>query len=318
MQKRVYRIENWPEYNRALVQRGSITIWIEDEALKNWFCKTSTGRAGRPETYSNDAILMLLILRERFGLTLRSLQGFAISLFLLMNLTLPIPSYTQICRRAQSLHKKIPRLKAKGVRHLVFDSTGLKVYGEGEWKVKVHGKSKRRTWRKFHMGIDGDSQDIVAYELTGNHKGDAEVAIRLMDQLPTSIKSVRADGAYDADYLRARIDQIGARAIIPPPRNAAYKGAKEGWERARDASIAEIAGLGGDEDARRLWKLLTGYHKRSLVETAIYRIKQILGSRLKSRGFNQQVSEAHCKCLVINRMNKLGLPKGRWVLADAA
>ncbi len=317
MQKR-YRIENWPEYNKALIQRGSITIWFEDKALENWFSNTYTGQAGRPETYSNDAMLMLLILRERFGLTLRSLQGFATSLLLLMKLTLPVPSYTQICRRAESLHKKLPRVSARGVKHIVFDSTGLKVYGEGEWKVKVHGKSKRRTWRKFHIGIDADTQNIVVHELTENSEGDAEVATKLMDKLPKSIRSVRGDGAYDAGHLREKISQIGGRAIIPPPRNAAYKGAKEGWERERDASIAEIVGLGGDEQARRLWKQLTGYHKRSLVETTVYRIKRMLGDRLKSRGFGQQCTEASCKCLVINKMNSLGLPKGRWELKDAA
>lgn len=133
--------------------------------------------AGRPETYSEDAILMLLILREVFKLTLRSLQGFAKSIFKIMSLDISVPSYTQISRRAKTLHRRIRRLiEGRKNCHIIFDSTGLKVYGEGEWKVKVHGKSKRRTWRKFHVGIDAETQNVLCCELTENNKGDAEVA----------------------------------------------------------------------------------------------------------------------------------------------
>lgn len=116
------------------------------------FSSYHTCRAGRPETYSDEAILMMLILREVYKCSLRSLQGLVESLFKIMNLKLPIPSYTQISRRAKSLYKRVNRLtEGKKARHVIFDSTGLKVYGEGEWKVKVHGKSKRRTWRKFTL-----------------------------------------------------------------------------------------------------------------------------------------------------------------------
>lgn len=318
MQQKVYRIRNWAEYNRSLIQRGSLTVWIDDSALKNWLSCSSTGQAGRPEVYSDDAILMLLVLRERYGLSLRSLQGFITALFQSMGVMLPVPSYTQICRRAGSLGGKAKRLSTGRVKHIIFDSTGLKVFGEGEWKVRIHGKSKRRTWRKFHIGIDADSQDIVVHELTTNDVGDAEVATRLMDGLPSSVKSVRGDGAYDAGHFRERIEQAKAHAIIPPPRNATYKEAQVGWERRRDEAIVEITGLGGDEEARRLWKVLVGYHKRSLVETAMFRIKWMLGDRLKSRTMGSQRTEVLCKCLVINKMNKLGLPKGEWMIREAA
>jgi transposase len=317
MRKGVYRIQNWSEYNRALIERGSITVWIEEEAIQKWFSNSSPGRAGRPETYSEESMLMLLVLRERFCLTLRALEGFVKSIFSLMSLGLPVPSYTQICRRAKTLHKKVERLSQKGVRHLIFDSTGLKVYGEGEWKVKVHGKSKRRTWRKFHIGIDAETQDIVLQELTGNNTGDAEVANRLIKSFKGKLKTVRADGAYDARHLREEICRKKGRSIIPPPRNAVYKGAPEGWERERDASIAEIYGLGNDEEARKLWKRLHGYYKRSLVETTMFRIKRMLGERLKARHIDNQRTECFCKSLVINKMNKLGLPKGKWIIEAA-
>jgi len=318
MQQKMYRIRNWAEYNRSLIQNRSLTVWIEDAAIKNWLSNSSTDQAGRPEVYSDDAILMLLVLRERYGLTLRGLQGFATSLFQCMGLMLPIPSYTQICRRARLLHQKVQRLSTRRAEHIVFDSTGLKVFGEGEWKVRVHGKSKRRTWRKLHIGIDASTQDIIVHELTTNDVGDAEVATRLMDKVPSSVKSVRGDGAYDAGHFREKVKQAKARAIIPPPRNAAYKGAKDGWGRVRDETIAEITGLGSGEDARRLWKILVGYHKRSLAETAMFRIKRMLGDRLKSRTMGSQCTEVLCKCLIINKMNKLGLPRGEWVDRTAA
>ena len=164
-----YLIRNWAEYNRALIQRGSITVWIEEKAIKNWFSSSHTCRAGRPATYSDEAILMVLILREVYQRSLRGLQGFVESIFRAMGLDLPVPSYSQISRRAKSLHKTVNKLtQGKKACHLIFDSTGLKVHGEGEWKIKVHGKSKRRTWRKFHIGIDAESQDIILIEILNN------------------------------------------------------------------------------------------------------------------------------------------------------
>jgi len=117
-------------------------------------------------------------------------------------------------------------VKGKKARHIIFDSTGLKVYGEGEWKMKVHVKSKRRTWRKFHIGIDVQTQDIVCCELTENSEGDAEVAERLAEKLPDKIKSARSDGAYDAGRFRKRVDDKGGTCIVPSPKGAAYQDRK--------------------------------------------------------------------------------------------
>lgn len=314
-----YRIRNWSDYNRALIQRGSITVWFDEKAIKNWFSSHHTCRAGRPATYSDEAILMLLIFREVYGRSLRSLQGFVQSLFDMMSLSLPVPSYSQISRRAQSLHKKINRLtKDKKARHIIFDSTGLKVYGEGEWKVKVHGKSKRRTWRKFHIGIDAETQEILCCELTHNNKGDAEMAEQMLEKLPCKIKSARGDGAYDASRFRKKVHDKGGACIVPPPRDAAYKGVAEtGWEKERDHAISSINGFGGEDGGRRLWKMCSGYHERSLVETAMFRVKRMLGGRLKARSIGPQKTEAICKCMVINRMNKLGMPRFEWVFEAA-
>lgn len=313
-----YKIRNWPEYNKALIQRGSITIWMEEKSLKKWYSSSHSCLAGRPQTFSDDAVLLLLTLREVFKLTLRSLHGFAKSLFEIMGLNLCVPSYTQISRRAQTLGKHLKKLfKGKKKCHIIFDSTGLKVYGEGEWKVRIHGKSKRRTWRKLHIGIDAETQDILCCKLTGNDKGDAQVAEKLLDGMSNAIKSARGDGAYDSQGFRKKVYEKGGSCIVPPPRDATYKGTPEGWERERDASIAAIEGFGGGEVGRKLWKICAQYHQRSLAETAMFRLKKMFGERLKARSIGAQESEALCKCLVINKMNKLGLPKGHWVVKAA-
>jgi hypothetical protein len=312
MHKR-YRIHNWSKYNKALIRRGSINFWIEDSGIKNWFSSEHSGMSGRPEIYSDDAILLLLVLREVYSLPLRALQGFVESLFRQMGLDLPVPSYTQISRRAQKLHKQIPTLLRNGARNLIFDSTGLKVYGEGEWKVKIHGKGKRRTWRKFHIGIDASTQDVVVWEMTKNNEGDGAVAESLLDHVKGKIDKAYGDGAYDGCGFRRKVYDKGGKTIVPPPRNATYKGVSDGWEKERDSNLAEIQGLGGGEEGRQLWKKLAGYHDRSLVETSFSRIKRRFGGHLKARGEGGQRSECACKCLIINKMNELGLPNGSWL-----
>lgn len=314
-----YRIRNWPEYNRALIQRGSITVWIDEKAINNWFSSYHTCRAGRPATYSDEAILMMLILKEVYRRSLRNLQGFVQSLFSGMGLDLPVPSYSQISRRSKSLHKKVNQLtQGKEARHVIFDSTGLKVHGEGEWKVKVHGKSKRRTWRKFHIGLDAQTQDIICCELTGNDKGDAEMAEQMLGKLPCKVKSARGDGAYDASRFRKKVHDKGGICIVPPPRDATYKGTAEmGWEKERDDAIAAIHGFGGDGAGGRLWKMCSGYYERSLAEAAIFRIKRMFGGRLKARSIGSQKTESICKCMIINKMNKLGMPRFEWAFEAA-
>src|SRR5215467_2997327 len=159
--KHTYRIKNWPKYNRSLIQRGDITLWCSDDAIGSWILPNE-GKRGRPIMYSDEAILCALMIKVVYRLPLRALEGFLISLLELFGILLPVPSYTQICRRAASLGQTVKRLSSKkNITDIVLDSSGLKVYGEGEWKVRQHGKSKRRTWRKIHLGICSDSQEIV-------------------------------------------------------------------------------------------------------------------------------------------------------------
>ena len=312
-----YKIRNWSQYNTALVNRGSITLWFTEEVIAKWRHAGHTGKKGRPKEYSDDAILCILLIRTAYKMPLRAAEGFLRSIIQLLGLDLKVPSYTQICRRAKSLGQVLKRLSRRRPAHIVFDSTGLKVYGEGEWKVRVHGKSKRRIWRKLHIGIDPISQEIIVAELTSNGggSGDAQVARRMIRRVPNGIRTVRGDGAYDDLEFRRDVSALGAEAIIPPPRDAVINPSTDTAVLSRNRAILEIKGLGGDDEARKLWKKLRGYHLRSLVETAMYRLKQTTGSQLYSREFNRQQTEAQIRCIVVNKFTKLGMPIGEWVAA---
>lgn len=187
--KQRYKITNWSAFNEALVNRGSLTLWIEDSQVECWHKPERSGYRGSPMTYSDAAIQCGLMIREVFKLALRATEGFLRSLVKWLDVPLQVPDYSTLCRRQKTLSVTLPRTSKQTPRHLVVDSTGLKVYGEGEWKVRQHGAGKRRTWRKFHLAVDAETQEV----------GDAEVLPDLLGQLPADelIESVAADGAYD-------------------------------------------------------------------------------------------------------------------------
>jgi hypothetical protein len=314
-----YQIRNWSDYNKSLVQRGSITLWFSEDSIHKWHDTARTLKKGRPEVYSDDAILCALLVRTVFHLPLRALEGFLRSLVALLKLPVQVPSYTQICRRTKELGKSLSKLSSRRPCDVVFDSTGLKVYGEGEWKVRQHGASKRRVWRKLHIGIDPKSGEIMIGELTNNGSGcgDGETAKKLLPKLPKTVKRIFGDGGYDGIEFRKGGHEIGAEVIVPPPKGATvHMDSKDPALINRNNAVLEILGLGGDDDARKSWKILKGYHKRSLVETSMYRIKQLTGGSLRSREFSRQSVEAQIKCLVVNKMTKLGMPSGVWSYSE--
>ncbi len=306
--KTKYRIRNWKDYNRALIQRGSITVWFSEDAIGKWYA-APTGKKGHPTMYSGDAILTALLIRFVFHLPLRALEGFLYSLVSVMGLHLSTPSYSQICRRAQRMGKEITRLTKRRITDLVIDSTGLKVYGEGEWKVRQHGYSKRRTWKKLHLAICPESNEILFVKLTDNKTPDHKVYPQFLQRAPKTVKRTYGDGAYDrAVCYRANFNH-GSSPIIPPQRNARYRINAPEELQERNRALLEIYGLGGDDLARKLWKKLIGYHRRSLAETGMYRFKKLLGGDLKSRTTLGQQAEAHVKSMVLNIMTRLGMPQ---------
>ncbi len=310
-----YRITNWSKYNKSLIQRGSINFWFSEDALSKWHSTQHTNEKGRPQEYSDDAILCALLVRTVYHLSLRALEGFLSSLVALLGLPICIPSYSQICRRAKDLKKVLKKLSNRRPHDIVFDSTGLKVYGEGEWKVRQHGTSKRRTWRKLHIGMDPDSKEIIIAELTsnGSGSGDGEIAKKLIKKVPKKAKRIFGDGAYDGIEFRQAIESAGAEPVIPPPRDAVvHDDTTDVAVMKRNYAVLEMRGLGGDDQARKIWKIFKDYHRRSLAETTMYRIKQLTGGNLRSREWGRQCIEGYVKCLVINMMTRLGMPQGVW------
>jgi hypothetical protein len=151
--KTPYRIRNWQEYDTALRQRGSLTIWLSDEALQNWVTEEKSGQPGASPIYSDLAIETMAMLKALFHQGGRQTEGFLASVFELMGVDLPVPDHSTLSRRLGQLDVKLPVRDLQKARHVVVDSTGVKVYGEGEWKVRQHGKAKRRTWRKLHVCV---------------------------------------------------------------------------------------------------------------------------------------------------------------------
>jgi Transposase DDE domain len=253
------------------------------------------------------------MIKAIYRLPLRALEGFLHAMMLLLSVCLPVPSYTQICRRAAHLGQTIHRLSRKRITDIVFDSSGLKVFGEGEWKVRQHGKAKKRTWRKMHLGVCADSQEIVMSLLTDNAMTDGEALSNMATVIPNTVERAYGDGAYDKSNCYQIFQGIGAHLISPPQKGAVLRDVgKEPWIEQRNNTIREILGLGGGEEGRRFWKKLRGYHRRSLAETAMYRFKTLFGSSLAARDMRRQRAELYAKSLVMNHFTKLGMPKGQW------
>jgi hypothetical protein len=302
--KPAYRIRNWKQYNDALVHRGSLTLWVDQETLRSWRYGGPAQRGAQFE-YSDLAIECLLTLKAVFHLTLRAPEGFARSLLGLMGVDLPVPDYSTLCRRAATLPVTLPK-KAEGPLHLVLDSTGLKVYGEGEWKVRQHGYSKRRTWLKLHLAVDPQTHEIQAAMVSDPSVTDAEMVPPLLEQVENPVTSAAADGAYDGRTVYEALDGRGASAVIPPRKDAVIPppGKTSGRRRARDDNLRRLGEIGRSE-----WKVESGYHERSLVETAMFRMKTIFGDGVASRTPARQATEAGIRCRALNIMTHQGMPQ---------
>lgn len=302
--KHSYRIRNWKEYNTALVRRGSLTIWVDEGAIKRWLNHKRTGKRGCPRTYTETAIGCMLTLKALYSLALRSTQGLMETIVKLLGVELPVPDYTTLCRRMRGLEVILPRKSKNEPIHIVVDSTGLKVYGEGEWKVRQSGYTKRRRWRKLHLAVDESSGQIEAVVVTPNSISDGEVFGELVEQVESEIKQISADGAYDTTDCYKEIDSATVVAI--PPREGARIWQHSNSRKeplARDENLRRIRKVG-----KKRWKREVGYYRRSLAENAIYRVKAIFGDRLSARDLDAQVCEMMIKCGALNRMTHLGMP----------
>jgi hypothetical protein len=306
------RVTNWAEYDAALRQRGSLTVWFTEAAIAAWHAEPRTTPGGQPH-YSDLAILTALTLKAVFRLALRQTEGLIGSVIHLLGLALSVPDHTTLSRRAETLEGPRPRSDGRTDAgrdpeplHLLVDSTGLKLCGAGEWLVEKRGTRTRRAWRKMHIGVDADTGRIVASALTGHDGDDGSQVGALLDQVAAPLASFTGDGAYDQEEVYASVAERhpGAAVIVPPRSSAVPSQTAETVPTQRDQHLQLIA-----EHGRMGWQKASGYNRRALAEATIGRFKRVIGNGLRSRTDQRQATEMNVAVMVLNRMLELGRPR---------
>ena len=292
-----YRVGNWAEYDRALVRRGDVTLWLTPDAIATW-AAAGVGRRSGPLQSSDLAIETALPLSLLFHGPLRQTEGVLTSIFGRLGVDRTAPDHTTRSRRGQHLARARRRARPGTRLPLIGASTGLAIVGAGEWAAATHGGRGRRGWRKLPLGVDG-SRVIVACALTEPTADDAMTGISLVDEVDGHLTRVTADPAYDT---LACYGAAGARGVVPPTKTASLsrRGARSG---ARDRTIRRVKALG-----RRRWTKASGYHQHARVEHAFFRYTSIVGDCLRARSSSGPRREAVLACHVLNRMTELGRP----------
>ena len=268
------KLVNWRDYDASLRQRGSLTVWFTAEAIEGWRATPRT-TAGGQACYSPLAILTALTLRAVFRLALCQTEGLIGSVIGLLGLTLRVPDHSTLSRRAVTLEvPQSTRPICTGVagngepRHLLVDSTGLKLCGAGEWLVEKHGTHAWRSWRKLHIGLDAETGQIVASALTDRNVDDASQVGPLLDQVAGEVASFTADGAYDQSSTYDDVAQRhpDADVVVPPRSTAVPSETAESAPTQRDRHLQCIA-----EHGRMCWQKASGYNTRARAEAAVAR-----------------------------------------------
>ena len=307
-EKKRQKVTNWQVYNEGLRQRGDVTIWLSHEVEEEWLADKRQTPGGQP-IYSGMAISVCLTLGMVFKQPLRQTQGLVRSLVRHMALDVPVPDFSTLSRRGAGLSMpEKSKTQRSGPIELVVDSTGLKIFGEGEWLQKKHKtKAKRKSWCKLHLGLDLTTGDIVCSDLTKDDVGDPTALPELLDQIDAPVSRFLADGAYDGDPTRhLLVDRFGEaiEIVIPPPITAVLSPDAVHDPTPRDKHIEEIRDKG-----RMTWQVRSGYNHRSRGETQMGRWKTIIGPKLKARSFPNQKTEVRIGTHILNKMNGLGRAK---------
>ena len=312
------RISNWSQYNKALVQRGSITFWISPEAQAEWLYQGER-KPGGVQIYSDHAILVAAMIKEVFSLPYRQTEGLVNSVMNLLGTDLKSPSYTQLCRRIKSLEIQFSRSAQKNKKNLcvLVDSTGIKVYGQQEWYGKKYDKKQRQLWRKMHISVDHSSQTILSATLTDAYVHDAkflETILEEIDQVTQGkIDTVIGDGCYSLNMCHALAEQKHLKLLAPPHVNSLKQSENKDFRNKpptpqRDAAIDFVRGYPSHQEGLKAWKKQTNFHRRSLVETAMFRLKTNFGEIVKAKSIESQQQIMKVRCAALNKMSALGMP----------
>ena len=294
-----YRTTNWKSYNDALMQRGSLLIWLDKEMV--WRAPKA-GSNGRPPVFSDGAIQFCLMVKVLFGLPLRQTIGMVASILSMAELDWPVPDFSTLSRRQKTITVQIPSRRAAGPLNLLVDSTGIKFLGDGEWLARKHGSHRRRQYRKVHLAMDTATGDVRAVAFTSSDKGDSPVLPDLLDQFPPDeqIGTVTGDGAFDTRRCHTAILERGGTAVIPIRRNGRRWKEDGPAAKARNDILRATQRLG-----RAIWKRWSGYHARSRIEARMRCLKSF-GERIASRDPDRQTAEIHIRVALMNRFNALG------------
>ena len=296
-----YRVGKWSAYEQALVQRGDVTRWLSADATDAWRPAPS-GRPGAPKTFSDCAIETALTLRRIFRVPLRQAEGFVRSVLSLLGVDLAAPAHTTLSRRSQSRAVAFRRIPSRGPLHLIVDSTGRSLVGEGEWAAVKHGGRGHRGWKTLHRAVDRAGV-IVAHALTEPTVDDATMGIDLSETVDDAIARVTADAAYETVAFYEAAGMRDATVVVPPSKTARVS-RRRSRSRARDRTITDVRTLG-----RRRWKKEAGYHLQARVEHACFRYTSILGDRRRARSRGGRGAESVVACHVLNQMTELGRPE---------
>ena len=306
---------DWAAYDKSLKQRGSITFWFSDEAIKAW-SPEPTGKRGGQAKFSDLAIETALTLRLIFKQGLRQTEGLIGSIVNMMKLNIDVPDHSTLSRRGKVIDiLPIAHCDSSEGLVVIIDSTGLKIHGAGEWNENKHGLSKRREWRKLHLTINKSTLEIIAFSLTDNHVCDPTEIPNLLDQVRNPIDEFIGDGAYDTkkvyNTVESRTEEGNHNVTVPPQKNAVLSSDFKNNPTQRDAHVNFI-----NLHDRSSWKSKFQYYRRLLVENTMGRYKGIIGSKLRSIDFERQKNEIKIGCKILNTMIKLGTPLHPAVIID--
>jgi Transposase DDE domain len=304
-----YRVTNWPAYEAGLRRRGDLTFWLDEAAIAGWHAPRRTTPGGQP-LHSDLAIELVLTLRLVFHLALRQAAAFAASVLRLLGVELPVPVHTTLSRRGGAFARRQSRAAAgggSGPVHLVLDSAGLQLFGQGEWDAERHGRARRR-WLKLHLAVDATTGETAAHVLTEGTDDDAAQVPALLAHADGTIASVTADGADDGapTYAAAAARQPDPPpdVVVPPRASAAVPSTDDPAKQSpRDRHVRLIA-----EKGRMGWQRATGYGRRSLGETAVGRYKHLIGPKLRARTLPGQQGEVALAVQALNRMIRAAKP----------
>lgn len=313
--KATTRIKDWFSYNAGMIDRGHFRKLAKSavsEIKKETNSRTwkQHEAAGRPKKYPDALILIIAVFREIYGMTFRESEGFAKDVF--EEFGVDVPNYTTIERRMGKLKidLRLDKRRLKGNLYIMADSTGYKIFGEGEWKTYKHGRSKKRVWVKVHYAVDYTSQQVVGLTVTIHTRGDNLEAENLLKETrknlgnkSNNIVEVLGDGAYNTNALKKYVEEeCGAKLISPPKIKPKSGGLKF---------------IGADSEANRRcnevgrdqWKDEIGYHKRSIVETNMFREKSPFGDKLRCRTKENQIAEITIRAMILNIWTNEWMPK---------